>query len=270
RLMTNVNLAETFVLFLGDNGTPIETIQSPYTTNQCKGTLFEGGIRLPMFALGAGVVGTNRWADAVVHAVDVTATLLDMAGVNPSTLPTNMVFDGRSFSAVLRNEPWDPAEKMILSENFGSIIPPPLRGVAVRGQQYKLIKLDGGFQFFYDLLADPYEGTNLLGNPNNLANLSVAQRAVYGAFTNRLTDWHNPPTAPTITETTLESGAATMSVPEQLGIAYSLFRATNLNSANWSVVTNFVREVQTNAPVVTLRDPAPLSPAFYRVSAQGR
>ncbi len=270
RVMTNINLAETLVLFLGDNGTPIDTIQSPYTTNQCKGTLFEGGIRLPMFAVGAGVVGTNRWADEVVNTVDVTTTLLDMAGVNFPTLPTNIVFDGRSFSPVLRNQPWNPTEQVILSENFGSIIPPPLRGVAARGQRYKVIKLDSGFQLFYDLQTDPYEHTNLLSNPNDVANLTSPQLASYTGLTNRLAGWHNPPSAPVITKTQVESGAPKISVPEQLGIAYSLVRATNLTAPNWVVVSNFVRQVQTNAPIVNLSDPTPPASAFYRVSAQGR
>lgn len=271
RVLTNINLAETLVVFLGDNGTPTETIQAPYTSQQCKGTLTEGGIRLPMFVVGAGVVGTNRWTDAVVHAVDVPATLLEMAGVNlASTLPTNMVFDGRSFAAVLRNEPWNPTENVILSENFGSIIPPPLRGVAARGQRYKLIKLDSGLQGFYDLRNDPYEGNNLLGVHNNPGNLTAPQQAAYAGMTNRLNGWHHPPTAPVITTTELEEGTLKVSVPEQLGVAYSLMRATNPSAPNWVLVTDFVRDVHTNEAVVTVIDPAPTSPAYYRVVAQGR
>jgi arylsulfatase B len=264
RLMTNINLAETMVVFIGDNGTPIETVQSPYTTNQCKGTLTEGGIRLPMFIVGAGVVDSNRWTDAVVHAVDVTTTMLDMAGVSPATLPTNMVFDGRSFAPVIRNEPWNPTEQIILTENFGSIIPPPLRGVAARGPRYKLIKLDAGLQLFYDLQTDPYEHTNLFGN------LTPQQLLAYASLTNRLTEWHNTPVAPAAAGFHVESGAFTMSVSEQLGIAYSLVRATNLTAPQWLPMTNFVREIHPTEPIVLLSDPSPPAAAFYRVSANGR
>lgn len=272
RVLANVNLAETLVMFLGDNGTPRETIQSPYTTNQCKGTLFEGGIRLPMFMAGAGVVGTNRWTDAVIHAVDIPPTLLEMAGVNlATTFPTNRVFDGRSFAAVVRNEPWNPTENVILAENFGSIIPGPLRGVAARGLRYKLITLEqSGLQFLFDLQTDPYEHTNLLSPSNNLSNLTAPQLAAYAGLTNRLAGWHNPPAAPTITETRAESSALKVTVPEQLGIAYSLVRATQPTAANWAVVPNFQRQVRTNEPVVDLTDPTTPPRAFYRVSAQGR
>lgn len=265
RVLTNISLAETLVVFMADNGTPTETIQFPYATNQCKGTLYEGGIRLPMFVAGAGIVGTNRWTDAVVHAVDLPITLLDMLGVNlTNTIPTNLVFDGRSFAAVLRNQPWNPTENVILSENFGSIIPAPLRGVAARGQRYKLIKLDSGLQEFYDLQTDPYEHTNLLGN------LTPPQQAAYAGLTNRLAAWHNPPTPPTISEVRAQAGVVSMSVPEQVGIAYSLIRATSLSAPNWQLVANFGREVHTNEAVVTLTDPSPPGPAFYRVVAQGR
>lgn len=273
RVLTNLNLAETMVVFLGDNGTPGATIQSPYTSQQCKGTLTEGGVRLPMFITGAGVIGTNRWTDAVIHAVDIPVTLLEMAGVNlANTMPTNMVFDGRSFAALVRNEPWNPSENVILMENFGSVIPPGLRGVAARGQRYKVIQLEIGLQGFYDLQTDPYEHTNLFGFPNNISNLSGPQLAAYVGLTNRMAAWHNPPTPPTITNTIAASNTLKVSVPEQLGIAYSLQRSPNVNVPNWSEVTNYVRQVHTNEASVSLTDPtpAPAARAIYRVNAAGR
>lgn len=149
-------------------------------------------------------------------------------------------------------------------ENFGSIIPMPLRGVAVRGPRYKLIKLDNGGQLFYDLQTDPLEHTNLVGN------LTGPQLAAYAGFTNKLAGWHNPPAPPTISGPRFEAGAVKLSVEEQLGINYALLRATNSTNPNWEVVANYGHEVHTNEAVVTLSDPAPVPPAFYRVLAQGR
>lgn len=273
RVLTNINLTETMVVFLGDNGTPGATIQPPYFSKQCKGTLTEGGVRLPMFITGAGVVGTNRWTDAVIHAVDIPVTLMDMVGMNlTNTMPTNMVFDGRSFAAVVRNQPWNPSESVILMENFGSIIPEELRGVAARGQRYKVMRLESGLQGFFDLQTDPYEHTNLFGFPNSLTNLTAPQIAAYVGLTNRMVAWHNPPGAPAIMNTTASSNTLKVSVPEQLGIAYSLHRSASLTAPNWTEVTNYVRQVHTNEAVVSLTDPtpAPAARAFYRVSAQGR
>jgi arylsulfatase A-like enzyme len=271
RVLTNVSLAETMVVFLGDNGTPSEVIQPPYDQFHCKGTLTEGGVRVPMFITGAGVVSPNRSTTAVVHAVDLFATLLESAGVNlATTLPTNLVFDSRSFAAAVRDEPWNPIENVILTENFGAIIPPGLRGVAARGQRYKLIQLDNGPQAFYDLQGDPYESTNLLGMPNNLGNLTVPQRTAYAGLTNRLAGGHNYPAAPSIVKWEAQAGALTLTVPEQLGIAYELARASVVEATNWTVVTNYVRTVRTNAALVTLSDPTPAARGFYRVTAAGR
>lgn len=265
RLLPNINFSNTLVVFMADNGTPVDTIQPPYAFFQCKGTLFEGGVRLPMFITGAGVVATNRWTDAVVHAVDLPVTLLEMAGMNlAATMPTNLTFDGRSFANVLRNQPWNPTEDVILMENFGSIIESLFRGVAVRGARYKLHHLDSGVELFYDLQTDPYEHTNLI------TSLTLQQQAVYSVFTNKLAGWHNPPTPPSILQSSATNGLVKISVPEQIGINYGLLRATSLTATNWLLVSNYVREVHTNEAVVSVTDPTPVSPAFYRVVAQGR
>jgi len=271
RVFTNINLAETMVVFLGDNGTPMEVVQLPYDQFHCKGTLFEGGVRVPMFIAGAGVVSPGRTNASVVHAVDLFATMLEFMGVNlTATLPTNLVFDSRSFAAVVRDEAWTPSENVILMENFGGVIPPQLEGVAARGQRYKVVKPDNGPQAFYDLQIDPYETTNLLGTPPNLNNLTTPQRTVYIGLTNRLGGWHNPPVAPAITKLDAHLGTFTLTVPEQLGISYELARASVVTATNWSVLTSYVRAVSTNSAHVSLSDPAPAAIGFYRVTATGR
>jgi arylsulfatase B len=268
RVFTNLNLAETMVVFLGDNGTPTEVVQDPYDPIHCKGTLFEGGVRVPMFIAGAGVVNTNRETTAVVHAVDLFATMLEMMGVNlATTLPANLVFDSRSFAAVIRDEPWNPTEPTILMENFGGIIPIQLEGVAVRGPRYKLIKLDSGVQRFYDLLSDPYEQTNLLANPP----LTVAQSQALAGLNAKLTNWHNPPIPPTITKFEKSGTSFSVTVPEQLGITYELSAVNVVDATNWATVTNFfTREVKTNTAEIVLTGPAATTMRYYRVTAAGR
>lgn len=269
RVLTNINFAETMVVFIGDNGTPSEVIQPPFDSFHCKGTLSEGGVRVPLIIAGAGVVATNRSTPALVHAVDLFSTLLEFAGVNVSnTLPTNLVFDSRSFAPVVRNEPWTPAENVILMENFGSIIPPPLRGVAARGLTYKVLVLDNGNEALYDLQNDPFESNNLLAGGFN--NLTVPQRAAYIGLTNRLSAWHNPPNPTPIIRWEKNNGPFTVTVPEQLGIRYGLVRAPVVTSSNWSLVPNQVIDIPTNAARVTLTDPTPPAGAFYRVIAAGR
>ena len=62
-----------------------------YNTRQCKGTLYEGGIRVPLIIAGPKVAGANRSTDAVASTVDLYATILELAGINlTATLPTNL------------------------------------------------------------------------------------------------------------------------------------------------------------------------------------
>ena len=91
-------------------------------------------------------------------------------------------------------------------------------------------------------------------------------------MTNKLASWHNVPNAPAIAQPMAVTNTLKLSVPEQVGIAYSLFRAPAVTSTNWTEVTNYVRQIETNAAVVSLSDPAPAPPAraFYRVNAAGR
>jgi arylsulfatase A-like enzyme len=271
RVFTNVNLAETMVVFLGDNGTPTEVVQTPYDSFHCKGTLFEGGVRVPMFFAGAGVVGSNRTSTAIVHAVDLSATMLEMMGVNvTNTRPTNLVFDSRSFAAVVRDEAWTPAEPVILMENFGGVIPVLLEGVAARGQRYKLVRLDSGLEAFFDLQTDAYETSNLLGLPNSVTNLTALQLQAYTGLATRLTNWHNPPVPPVITKWAASPGNFTVTVPEQLGITYELRRAAAVEATNWIVVPDFIRDVSTNTAEVRLSHASPPGTGFYRVTATGR
>jgi arylsulfatase A-like enzyme len=74
RTNANVSLTNTMIIFLGDNGTPRQVIQPPYSASRAKGTLYEGGIRVPLIVAGAGVISPNRVSTEVVHCVDLFAT----------------------------------------------------------------------------------------------------------------------------------------------------------------------------------------------------
>lgn len=52
--------ANIIIIFIGDNGAPNKVAQSPYTRQTVKGTLYQGGINVPMVVSGKGV---NRMND---------------------------------------------------------------------------------------------------------------------------------------------------------------------------------------------------------------
>lgn len=69
----------TLVIAVGDNGTSSEVASAPYDEKHAKGTLFEGGVRVPMVVVGPGVSrGVSR---ALVQTVDVMPTVLEVAQV---------------------------------------------------------------------------------------------------------------------------------------------------------------------------------------------
>ena len=52
-------LANTTILFLGDNGTPTAVTAPPFLPSHAKGTLYQGGIQVPLIVSGAGVAAAG-------------------------------------------------------------------------------------------------------------------------------------------------------------------------------------------------------------------
>ena len=164
RLLANVSLTNTLVIFVGDNGTTEEVIQPPFPVNRAKGTLYESGVRVPMIIAGAGVVNPGRESTVPTHCVDLYATILEAAGVNLSqTLPTNLTFDSQSLLPILRNTGTLDG-RAVLCEHYGATSPNPAMpaGRCLRGPIHKLIQFQSGTNEFYNVLLDPLELTNLL------------------------------------------------------------------------------------------------------------
>src|SRR5439155_24844618 len=102
-LLKVLNRTNTHIIFLGDNGTPNNTLQTPFPSGRGKDTLYEGGIHVPFIVSGPAVVSPNRTNDTLVNMVDVFATILEMAGTSvAAAVPANVVIDGRSLVGALQ------------------------------------------------------------------------------------------------------------------------------------------------------------------------
>jgi arylsulfatase A-like enzyme len=66
-----------------------------------KGTLYEGGTRVPMMWSWAGKIAPGSTSEAVVGPIDVYPTIIDLLGI---TKPVKQVFDGVSYAKVLKGE----------------------------------------------------------------------------------------------------------------------------------------------------------------------
>lgn len=88
RVLCSIDLETTYVIIMGDNGSVGRSsdrqgaIQCPYDNMHKKGTLYQGGIHVPLLVLGPMVLpdSTN---DELVAATDMLATVCDLAGVVP-------------------------------------------------------------------------------------------------------------------------------------------------------------------------------------------
>jgi arylsulfatase B len=170
RLIMNIPvdvLANTWIIFVADNGTPGPAISDPAQRNKGKGTLFEGGIRVPLIVVGPGVVDPGREVQALVNTTDLFATILEMAGVpaSPADRPDESVslmpYQQATAAPALRR--WVYSE-LFLPNGFG---PYTERRRMVRDGRYKLVEiLKGGdrHRAMFDLLVDPNESVDLLGH----------------------------------------------------------------------------------------------------------
>ena len=98
----------TLILFSGDNGTAQRsgTIHGRQINGQ-KGTMLEGGARVPLIANWKGVARAGRVLKDLVDFSDVLPTFVEVAGAK---LPQGRTYDGRSFAPQLRGDKGNPRE----------------------------------------------------------------------------------------------------------------------------------------------------------------
>jgi len=77
--MSQETRENTVIIFVGDNGTPGQVIQN-FPSNHSKGSMYEGGIRVPLFISGKGVSRVNETDNNLNHITDLYSTILELTG----------------------------------------------------------------------------------------------------------------------------------------------------------------------------------------------
>ncbi|MFT6179912.1 MAG: arylsulfatase A-like enzyme [Akkermansiaceae bacterium] len=114
RLLTSVDLSNTNIIIIGDNGTPGQVDQAPAGgLAEAKGSLREGGIHVPFFAIGPDITQTGT-TDRLVHVADLFSTVLDLTGVE---IPANLDLSSTSLAPIFNGT--DTADRCIIAEKFG-------------------------------------------------------------------------------------------------------------------------------------------------------
>ena len=132
KALTSLGIANnTFVLFFSDNGPAREFPSGSPKLRGGKGSVYEGGHKVPAIAWWPGKIPSQSESDVPLISIDVMPTLLSLAGVDDSS----MKLDGIDFSPVLmRGETLPPRPLFWASlSNNGA------RSEALRDGEWKLV-----------------------------------------------------------------------------------------------------------------------------------
>ncbi len=146
----------TLIFITSDNGA-YSWVGSNYPFRGEKGSLFEGGHRLPAIAHWPGHIAAGTVCHETVMTMDLAPTFVALAGL--SVDPQNGdPFDGVDISGVLLNE--DRLKERPLFWHFKNPYTNSF-AYAVRDKEWKLL-LEGEIRYLFNLRMDATERTNLM------------------------------------------------------------------------------------------------------------
>ncbi|MCA8971340.1 MAG: arylsulfatase [Planctomycetes bacterium] len=165
---------DTLILFTSDNGTThvaqqvdAKFFESVGKLRGLKGSMYEGGIRVPLIAVWPGHVAPGSTSDLISAHYDTMATVAELLGVEA---PPN---DGISYLPTLMGKPESQVAHERLIWDFAGYG----GQIAIRAGKYKLVvrnlvKKPGSKPELYDLENDPSEQHDLAKElPDLAANL---------------------------------------------------------------------------------------------------
>lgn len=174
RLAARIDFDDTYLLVVGDNGS---VGSRSYPPQHGKGTLYEGGVNVPLIVCGPEVCSGVSFA--LINTTDLAATAAELMSVLPSATALNVspsIFssDGISFAAALSDPDWSGRE-WVYSERFTDWpTDPPFDQRMAGEERYKLIadRLTGD-ELLFDLATAP-AGQD--GDPLNLGQLTPQEQ----------------------------------------------------------------------------------------------
>ena len=179
---------DTVVVFTSDNGGYVNRYDGLQVTDNSplrsgKGSLYEGGVRVPTIIRWPGVTPPGSVNHTPVSSVDYYRTILSIAGL-PGDRTHNRYVDGIDLAPLLRDPAFEP-DREALFFHYPHYYATTSPVSAVRVGDWKLIRYyeDSGMEL-YDLANDPGESRNLAPDRPDLAAALLARLKAWWARVN--------------------------------------------------------------------------------------
>jgi len=173
------------VIFASDNGGYVNTNRGLQVTDNSplrsgKGSLYEGGIRVPLIVRLPGVTPSGATCDEPVMCTDYFPTILELCGVSAAGQSTPLKpLDGLSFVPLLK-QPQSRLQRDVLFFHYPHYYPTTTPVSAVRAGDWKLL------EYFQDNHVELY---CLHDDPGEQHDLATAQPERAAQLRVRLHDW---------------------------------------------------------------------------------
>lgn len=151
----------TVVIFMTDNG-PQQPRYNAGLRGR-KGSVYEGGIRVPFFVRWPGHTAKGRKVDQPAAHIDIAPTLLEACGAE---VPEDVHLDGVSLLDLIEGKADKLPGRILFSQWHRGDVPEKYRAFEARGRRWKLVQALGvkeepftqnpEFELF-DVINDPYE-----------------------------------------------------------------------------------------------------------------
>ncbi|AUP81491.1 sulfatase [Flavivirga eckloniae] len=164
----------TIIIFIGDNGTPNQVVQV-HQSIRAKGSVYQGGVNVPMIISGKDVTRVNVTEDALINTTDLFATIANIAGTS-----TTEIHDSKSFKTLLSSTDNINKRDYVYTES---------EDFTIRNATHKYIYFNDGTEALFNLSDNPLEKPNLL-NANQLP-LSATDNTMKDALTTKLAEIRN-------------------------------------------------------------------------------
>lgn len=158
----------TIVIFMTDNGPNGERFNGGM--RGIKGSLHEGGSRVPFFLRWPGRFKASRTVKQIAAHIDVLPTLVELCGVGmPKTLP----LDGRSLVPLMEGKMENWPDRILFQQHQVPMNPNRQSG-SLRTQRYRMVNEGKGWELF-DMENDPGQTADITAQKPELAARLTAE-----------------------------------------------------------------------------------------------